>query len=75
MESLSLMLLVFLLELLIVELLTVDLVAVDVSLRGETERRIVVEVAGVLDVDARSVVERVFLVGGRLDDIAGRSEM
>ena len=76
MESLSLMLVVDLL-LLFVELLFVFLVVVEESLRGETERRIVVEFIGVREVedDVLSVVERVMRVGGRLDDIVGGSEM
>ena len=76
MESLSLMLVVDLL-LLFVELLFVFLVVVEESLRGETERRIVVEFIGVRAVvdDVLSVVERVIRVGGRLDDIVGGSEM
>ena len=49
MESLSLMLVVDLL-LLFVELLFVFLVVVEESLRGETERRIVVEFIGVREV-------------------------
>ena len=74
MESLSLMLVVDLL-LLFVELLFVFLVVVEESLRGETERRIVVEFIGVREVedDVLSVVERVMRVGGRLDDIVGGS--
>ena len=46
--------------------------AVDVSLRGDTERNIVVEFVGVLDVvvEARSVLDRCLRVGGSLDDIA-----
>ena len=76
MESLSLMLVVDLL-LLFVELLFVFLVVVEEPLRGETERRIVVEFIGVreVEVDVLSVVERVIRVGGRLDDIVGGSEM
>ena len=72
MESLSLMLVVDLL-LLFVELLFVFLVVVEEPLRGETERRIVVEFIGVreVEVDVLSVVERVIRVGGRLDDIVG----
>ena len=50
MESLSLMLVVDLL-LLFVELLFVFLVVVEESLRGETERRIVVEFIGVREAE------------------------